>query len=175
MSMILTDEEIANLLKEPKGISSTYRDLLKPRRRQNHHYLKRYLDIAGDKHAFGVYTCQHPTNARKFSAGLTILQRGAKRPTPLIRCNGWHSPHTNSIENRVDTGITRIPRNTNHIHYLTERYQVFEQDNHDGYAEPSSEFRDLWSAVDYLIETYNFHFTDGDYRWPNPLFREGAP
>jgi hypothetical protein len=83
--------------------------------------------------------------ANAFSIILSYVSRG--KDINLIRCNGHHAAHTNFLEKQ------QIPRNTAHIHQLTERYQLLGKP--EGYAEPTNEYHSAASALEYLCNRFS--------------------
>lgn len=149
MAAILTESQIKALLDDVKKIHRTYRRTLAPRRskkgRQNE--LGWRLNTTGESgKKYRIYTRRSKLIENNFSIGLLYLESATKHYT-LIRCNGWHGPHTNIIEG--DT----IPEDTCHIHFLTERYQQFGHRG-DHFAVATNEYRDFKSALEFFVANY---------------------
>lgn len=146
MPRVLSDIEIAAILAEPKetgrgqltrleniakGVSKYHRGRTKVRCK------------SGRKLSLRVST--NAKRANGFSVILSYLSRG--REINLIRCNGYHGPHTNNLEKQT------IPKGTFHVHRLTERYQAFGRGEH--YAEPTTEYCSAASALEYLCNRFS--------------------
>ena len=154
MPRVLSDVEIADLLREGKPVTRRFRSVLSPRRgkgRPNEH--GRRLNVQGDSgHRFRVFVKVIPGLKDNFSIGLLWFASNREKYL-LIRCNGFHEKHENRIEG------TMIPADTCHIHYRTERYDLVGKAM--GYAEDaSSEFRNRKAATEYFVTHFGFHIRD---------------
>lgn len=77
----------------------------------------------------------------------------------LRRHNGRGHRHVNKLEG------TRIASTAFHIHYATERYQQHGYEI-DGYAQETTLFADLATALDAMLIAANFDPPDQTSLWP---------
>ena len=158
--MLLTDQIIAELLAEPKrlpdGAIRRLRSVkLRPRCREARAVVRARSDSG---HYYSLFA-QRPLisiTPNKFSVHLRYHPSRYAGPIILIRCNGWHPPHHNVIEELTGTGVQVVPALTCHIHTLTERYQQHIFKN-DGYAEPTIEYDSFDEAIRHLCRSYGFY------------------
>ena len=134
-----SDQEIEDLIQEPKKLPDNWRSLL---------YKARKLDVDGnDGNKFRIIVRQNDTYPSDFSVILAVLVPPGDRVFRLRRYNGWTNPHINRIEKNEVDGF--------HIHFATERYQLRRQ-KEDGYAKKTCRYNDFDGAVQCLIEDANF-------------------
>ena len=139
-----SDQEIEDLIQEPKKLPDNWRSLL---------YKARKLDVDGnDGNKFRIIVRQNDTYPSDFSVILAVLVppdrcRSSDQVFRLRRYNGSTNPHTNRIEKNEVDGF--------HIHFATERYQLRRQ-KEDGYAKKTCRYNDFDGAVQCLIEDANF-------------------
>jgi len=157
---VLTDEEIAKLIEEPKLLPPNYRSRLqlRPKRGRN----ERHLDVHGkDGGEYRIIASQSTSNPLAFSVILTYKVPRSNRLFRLRRYNGKSHEHSNRIEQQTFYDY--------HIHLATERYQQLGM-REDSYAEATDRFADLESALNCLVADCRFELpTDGTLR----LFGEG--
>jgi hypothetical protein len=143
----LSDTEIDRLIKEPKALSVNLQELLRLRLKRGHS--EHDLDVKGeDGNDFRLILRQNKINPLDFSVILAYCPHETTQQFRLCRYNGKSHRHKNSIENESFFDF--------HIHKATERYQdlgTYEE----CYAEPTSRFSDLSSALRCLLEDCNFH------------------
>lgn len=133
----LTDNEIADLLAEPKRLPSDLR--LRWRAKSRHRELS--FPAAAELRAFRLVLRQSLAEGRDFSVILLVRLNSAE--FRLRRHNGLSHSHTNKLE------ATRI-RYDYHIHMATERYQLF-GDREDDYAEATTRYSTLAGALDCML------------------------
>lgn len=90
----------------------------------------------------------NPAVAGDWSVGMVFTDY-ADRSYRVIRCNGPHpSDHRNTIEGDLIVA-------TAHVHRLTERYQRLARPRPDGYAEPTTAYHSIETAVEHLASLVN--------------------
>jgi hypothetical protein len=154
MQRVLSDAEIADLLLERKPVTRRFRSVLAPRRRKDRpSECGRRLNIRGEGgHLFRVYVKVIPHIKNNFSIGLVWVVSKREKYL-LIRCNGFHETHLNTIEG------TSIPADTCHIHHRTERYDLVGKPM--GYAADASlEFTNRKAATDYFVTSFGLYIRD---------------
>lgn len=140
MPVRLTDTEIADLVATPKPLPIGS-ELGEPRTTRRGHR-EAFRNAETPRGFFQIRVRQNPQNPFDFSAILLYRLPGTNVFFRLRRYNGNSHDHTNAIEGNVI-------EDQFHIHYATERYQ--ERDlREDGYAEATSRFGDLSTAIDCL-------------------------
>jgi hypothetical protein len=142
---LLTDEEIAVLIGEPKPAIGPA-DLLPRRLKRGHRELDR--DFKGaDGASFQLIVRQNVATPEDFSVILAYSMPKVHRRFRLRRHNGPSHRHPNKIEGNLVTGP--------HIHIATQRYQEagFKE---DAYAEATNRYSDLVGAIDHMLEVANF-------------------
>ena len=145
---VLTDDEIADLINEQKPCPQDWREQLSPKA------------VAGKRHAVGGFSVEGaagnafrvlsrflPSTPLNFSIILRFddLDGASYR---LLRCNGAHGEHTNTIERELGQELGRFS-DVCHVHRATERYQLQALEI-DTYAVPTEAYHDFWSAVDHM-------------------------
>lgn len=165
MSRILTDQEIHTLLSDPKPLPADFRQKLKRRRRKyRQEERSARLDVTGKSgKRYRLYVKVNDQICNNFSVGL-VYYLNATEKIGLIRCNGFHGPHTNKIERTI------IPPDTPHIHTLTERYQLLGRPL--GFAEATLRYVDVRSAISFVSRSYGFHCVRPDDSGQQSLFDE---
>jgi hypothetical protein len=148
-----SDSEISRLIKEPKILPVNFQELLRLRPKRGHS--EHDIDVKGDDGSdFRLILRQNKINPLDFSVILAYRPQETTQQFRLCRYNGKSHQHKNSIENESFYDF--------HIHKATERYQdlgAFEE----SYAEPTSRFSDLSSALRCLLEDCNFQTLRGNY------------
>lgn len=169
MASILTDQQIRELLGDRKPIPHEYKDWLRRRKIRNKPEKRVRREIRSDAgRKFQIIVRESLKRTNNFSIILRHISGHDKHT--LIRCNGFHRPHQNTIEKKSGSGIAGFPANTTHVHYLTERYQIEGLEKADQYAEPCSEYHDLNSALSYFVAHFGCYLVGGGYASEFPLF-----
>jgi hypothetical protein len=152
---VIVDSDIERLLVVPKPVDDIdWRQTLLPPKDDG--FVRRaWLDL-GEVPAviplrgtLRIYTRQGVNpEIEDWSTGLVYFDY-ADNSWPVVRCNGPHpQDHVNRIEG---TAFARQP----HVHRLTERYQRKRGARGDHYAEPTTAFRTLPEAIEYLAMLSN--------------------
>lgn len=168
MAAILTDNEIALLLADPKPLYLKQIAALKrPRKGIRPTETQVAIDVDSSKgRRFRLIAKKMTKRPNGFSIIMAYLLHG--KYTNLIRCNGFHKEHTNEIEKRNRIGVQVIPANTCHVHILTERYQL--EGLGENYAVPTMEYTCFSDAIDYFCENFGCYRREGGYTKEYPLF-----
>lgn len=154
MARVLTDNEIAELIDDPKPLPQNWQARLQLRPKRGLQYEERQLDVTstiGRNYRFVAR--RNRQNPLDFSIML-IYEDGDGSEYRLIRYNGKTSRHTNNWEkHRGQPDHTFEPGF--HIHRATERYQ---RDGYkiDGYAELTDSYTEYNSAFDAFFDGCNF-------------------
>jgi hypothetical protein len=151
---VLSDEEIAALIAEPKECLGDWREKLTPRPVKGVRHATGSLTATGVAgHEFTVLTRLLPADYLNFSVILRFDDTDGAQYN-LIRCNGIHGQHTNDIEKEQGLGPA-VFVDQFHVHRATERYQLrgFYIEKH---AEPTDEYQDFWGAVVHLLRLGSF-------------------
>lgn len=137
--LILTDDEIAQLLKMPKTAINPGAKWKEQRQSKQKNFSVQSDD---EKHRFLLYLRQNMRVQAHFSCGLYYHHPSGEKVT-LTRYNGSDHPHGNPIEgSHIDYQC--------HIHVATQRYM--EQGRKpDHYAEPTDRYTCLDGALRELI------------------------
>jgi hypothetical protein len=147
MPEILSDNEIAALIQEPKRLPAGFSP--KPKTQRAGH-LRKDFQVASTQKAgneFVLALRQSTHNSADFSAILGYKIPGSTTVFLLRRYNGNSHVHTNSIEKTKVKGF--------HVHTATERYQ--KRGGHvEGFAEPTNRYSNLDEAVDCLVKDCGF-------------------
>lgn len=149
MPAVISDQQISELLACPKEIAlADLKQLKKPRQAKG----SANLSIKSRQRHFRIVVNRPKSkNKNKFSIILQVARRG--KWFNLIRCNGHHAPHENTLEKMT------IPANTFHIHRATERYQLAGRDP-ETYAEPTDKYDSPDSAIEFMCNNFGFVFSD---------------
>lgn len=141
----LSDLEIMSYAREMKRLPPPGVPFLRLKRKQGHR--EGEIALVGDSGAsYRLLLRQNVHNLANFSALLLYLWPNSTERFCLRRYNGdWHS-HKNKVVREVIRGF--------HVHIATERYQQIGL-REDDYAEPSSEYHDLHSALACLCRDCN--------------------
>lgn len=149
MSILLTDNQIEELILEVKFLPPDFRSKLYLRPKRCHK--EGEFDIVSENGSeFRVILRQNMINNWDFSVILGFRPEKSNQLFRLRRYNGKHS-HTNKIEKTTFYDF--------HIHYATDRYQQFGF-KEDAYAEATDHYSDLSGAFDCLLSDCNFVLTD---------------
>lgn len=146
MSAILSDKDIAILVKEKKLLPTDYRTRIQVRPKRGHK--ERELDVKGsDGSDFRLILRQSLLNPLDFSIILAYGPPNSNQLFRLQRYNGKSHEHTNPIERDRFYDF--------HVHQATERYQQLGA-NEDAFAEPTDRFSEFQEAVSCMINNCGF-------------------
>ncbi len=146
MSTMLSDQDVALLLRERKVIPTDYRKKIQVHPKRGHK--ERELDVKGsDGNDFRLIVRQSLFNPLDFSIILGYRPANLNQFLRLRRYNGKSHEHTNPIEGDLFYDF--------HIHQATERYQELGA-REDTYAEPTERFSDFNQAVSCMINECGF-------------------
>ncbi len=150
MATILTDTDIKALLEERKPLPANYREKLQVKPKRGHK--ERELDIPGVSGSeFRLILRQSDFNVLDFSVILSYCLPQTNLCLRLRRYNGKSHQHTNNIEDRTFYDF--------HIHTASERYQR-QGMREDGFAEPTSRYADIHSAIRCCLSDCGFDIPD---------------
>ncbi len=171
MARILTDEEIAELLQEPKQLLHNWETRLRPHPTSNFKFTQRDCEIKGENgHMFRIIIRHNMVNPLDFSI-ILIFRDEDGTEFNLCRYNGKHpSQHTNKLEKSEGLSNSSF-RNVFHIHTATQRYQE-EGLNIDGYAEVTNEYSSFDTALRTFVRTNGFSVPDDE---PSLFDVQGEP
>lgn len=157
---MLSDTRIDALLEERKPAIDQPRVLAvlarSEPRRGHRRFAKRVTGELGTQ--FALHIRQSVLDVFDFSIILAFVPSSGGEIT-LRRHNGKGHPHVNKLEG------TSVPSTAFHIHYATERYQQHGYEI-DGYAEESSVFADLATALGAMLIAANFDPPNQSSLWP---------
>jgi len=143
---MLSDQDIAWLLKERKILPDDYRKKIQVHPKRGHR--ERELDVKGsDNSDFRLILRQSLFNPLDFSIILGYRPANSNQFFRLRRYNGKSHEHTNPIEGNMFYDF--------HIHLATERYQELGA-REDTYAEPTDRFSAFNKAVSCMISECGF-------------------
>jgi hypothetical protein len=157
---ILQDNEITDLIAEPKSMPKNLFSRLELRDKSHFQHKEKEIDIEGSNgNLFRVIIRQNKLNILDFSIILTLKEKDSNAEYNLIRFNGKHpSQHTNKWEKE-----NKIPNHTFdpafHIHMATQRYQESSY-KIDGYAEVTTLYSDFHSALEQFLLKCNIKTED---------------
>lgn len=141
MADFLSDQQISDLLAEPKRLPTDWRKrlVLKPKRG----HTESELDLVGELGSqFRIMRRQSQLNPLVFSVILAYCFPGSNQVMRLRRYNGKSHEHKNRLEGDRFYGF--------HIHTATERYQRTGSDE-EAYAERTDRYGSLEEATDCLF------------------------
>ncbi len=170
MKPILNDSMIADLVAKPKYLPRNWQRRLTLRRGKNDGHMRCTLTVECNGDEFLIKGRQSMQNMLDFSVILVYIDEDDNK-YHLLRCNGVHpSEHTNIWEK-----LQGLPNHTFspccHVHQATQRYQESGL-TIDGFAEPTIDYSDYWSAVDHFIKRCNF--IDPDPKGPETMLLFGG-
>ena len=146
MAVFLNDEEIDELVSEPKELPADYQRRIQVRPHRGHR--EQELEVKGDSGSeFLVILRQSMHNPMDFSAILGYQVPKSNVVFRLPRYNGRHGEHTNTLEHETFYDF--------HIHKATERYQQSGL-REDTFAERTDRYADLPGAIRCLVEDCGF-------------------
>lgn len=151
MDTRVSDEEIASLLQEEKRLPQGLYPLKAMTARSQHK--RKNFDVEGTEpgHQFVVAVRQSLLNFKDFSVILGYQLPGTYTVFRLRRYNGSSHRHTNAIEKQIIDGF--------HIHTATARYQAVLGFPEDHFAEPTTRYGGLESAIECLLSDCGFDST----------------
>lgn len=148
--VILTDEQIGELIAERKQIPEGLCPLVRTMPEKNGHKHKDFDVESKSENKFQLRLRQLCANPLDFSVILLYQLPGLHAWFRLRRYNGQHAgPHTNPLEKE------KLPGSRFHIHTATERYQRIGL-RPDTYAQLDSRFFNLESAIGCLLDDCGF-------------------
>jgi len=145
MPVLLTDNQIDDLIQEPKPVPHDFQKKMQPKPKRMHKEAE--MDLVGDNGSeFRLIVRQSDINTLDFSLILAYRVPKSNALFRLRRYNGKSHEHTNKIEGNSFYDF--------HIHKGTERYQDsgFREDS---YAEPTNRYADIPQALKALIGDCN--------------------
>lgn len=159
MPRVLTDQEIEDLIREPKPLPANWQTRLRPRPKTRYQYDERQLEVVSEagRH-FRIIARRNRQNQLDFSI-ILFFEDADGSEYNLIRYNGKHSSrHTNRWEKYRGLPSSRFDPDF-HIHRATERYQ---RDGYaiDGYAEVTGAYGDFGSAMEAFLDACGFQRAD---------------
>lgn len=141
-----SDDEIEEMIKEPKILPENFIDLLRLRPKRGHN--EKDIDVIGNNgKKYRLILRQSKLNPLDFSIILAYCPEGTTQIFRLCRFNGRSHQHTNFIEKDTFYDF--------HIHRATERYQDLGY-NEEGFAEITSRYHDFTTALRYIFEYCSF-------------------
>lgn len=150
MAEHLSDQEIAELLQEPKRVPGDLGRRIVPKAKRGHGEVE--LDVRGDHGSdFRIIVRRSNSNALDFSAILGYRIPKSNQILRLRRYNGKSHEHTNPLEGETFYDF--------HIHMATDRYQLT-GNREDAYAEVTDRYTGLDEAVSCLVEDCNVILPD---------------
>jgi hypothetical protein len=152
MAKNLEDAEIARLIRLRKELPKNWeRRLRRIKADRDFKHLRSSIIIQTDEGQFRISLRQGRIDKADFSVVLGFLSKAKdSRWFRLKRYNGLHPPlgfHRNRIEKTRIHGF--------HIHTATLRYQQ-RTPKEEGFAEPSTAYVDLWTALTLMIAECGF-------------------
>ncbi len=146
MPVLLTDNEIADLIGEPKPLPDDFRDRIQTRAKRGHR--ERELDVTGAAgNAFRIILRESSINPLDFSVILAWMPPQSNTLFRLRRYNGKSHEHTNKIEQETFYDF--------HVHRATERYQKSGL-REDAFAEANPRYQDFAGALRSMMEECGF-------------------
>jgi hypothetical protein len=142
---ILTDEEIAALISEPKPEVSLA-DLVPRTAKRGHRGVEKEVEATSGAR-FRLIVRQNLATVEDFSVILAYSMPQVHRLFRLRRHNGPSHYHPNKLEGDLIQG--------SHVHIATQRYQQagFKE---DAYAVVTNKYGDLTGAIEYMLVVANF-------------------
>ncbi len=169
---ILSEQRLEELITESKKLERSFSQWMRPRKVPNQPERSMHEPMRGSNGSIFEIRTHYWT---KLACRFSIVLRFFDGPWDyrLVRFDGHAGPHTNKLEPRGDACRT-VPRNTCHIHRITERYQrkaliIPQQFEEDGFASPRSEFADPSSAFEYFLTYCHVRYSGLEYISHNPL------
>jgi hypothetical protein len=145
---VITDTEIAALLKEEKPLPADFRSRLWTRVKPGHKETE--IEVVGAASSrFWLLMRQSLTQVLDFSVIVAYQPPGTYRRFILRRYNGKSHEHGNDLENEE-------PFYDFHIHVATQRYQSAGWPHEEHYAEPTDRYGSVEEALDCALRDCNF-------------------
>lgn len=141
-----SDEEIEEMIRDPKILPENFLDLLRLRPKRGHS--EKDIDVIGNSGKnYRLILRQSKLNQLDFSIILSHCPEGTTQLFRICRFNGKSHQHTNFIEKDTFYDF--------HIHRATERYQDLGY-NEEVFAERTSHYHDFTTALNYMLEYCSF-------------------
>lgn len=146
-----TDAEIAALVSERKVLPRTWeRRLFNLRIKASLSQRRSHVAVTTQDGEFRIDVRQSTHNYLDFSVVVGFQRKNESEVFIIRRYNGRHGIHWNKREGRQKEEITGF-----HIHRATEEQQRLGREE-DAYAEPTSSYTDVYSAIHFALEDANF-------------------
>ena len=146
MAKRYTNEEIDELIVEPKPLAADYQSNFLLSQKRGHK--ERQIEVEGTAgNRFVLMLRKSDFNEFDFSVILGVVSKDSNQVFRLRRYNGKSHEHTNRIEGNTFYDF--------HIHTATERYQDLGA-KEDHFAEITDRYSDLHSALPYMIGDCGF-------------------
>lgn len=153
--VFLTDEEIQNLIQEPKLFKFDFNSFLSKAKEKLGHKENEFIIDRSDGSKFRIMVRQSIHNPLDFSIILGYLKPNSNMLIRLKRYNGKSHEHQNKLE--------KTDRFYNfHIHLATERYQKSGQHKPEHFAEPTDRYSDIHSAWLCFVQDCNINFPNSN-------------
>lgn len=158
MPVQLTDDEIQNLMAEPKPLPENYRERIQLKPKRGHKQAE--LEFEGSQGStFRLIFRQSNFSQFDFSIILAYIIPQTNIIFRLRRYNGKSHEHTNKLEGNRFYDF--------HIHHATQRYQESGL-REDAYARPTDRYADFHGAWQCLLADGGFELPPND-QLPLPL------
>lgn len=151
----LTDEEIQNLIQEPKLFKFDFNSFLLKAKEKLGHKENEFIIDRSDGSKFRIMVRQSIHNPLDFSIILGYLKPNSNMLIRLKRYNGKSHEHQNKLE-KTDKFYNF------HIHLATERYQKSGQHKPEHFAEPTDRYSDIHSAWLCFVQDCNITFPNSN-------------
>lgn len=159
MAAQYSDNDIGQLIGEPKTLPANWRARVQLREKRGHK--ERELDVRGDNRTqFRLILRQSDFNVLDFSVILAVQPDNTNQLFRLVRYNGKSHEHTNKIEGSTFYDF--------HVHRATERYQEL-GGREDAFAEPTDDYQDFQTALRCLLRDCVFRVPEEEQ---SSLFKE---
>lgn len=146
MTATYSDQDIENLVREPKPLPQDYRTRVRLKDKRGHK--EQELDISGTLgNQFRLILRQSNFNVLDFSIILAACPANTNLVFRLRRYNGKSHEHTNLIEGNTFYDF--------HIHEATARYQELGTWE-DAFAEQTDSYADYHGAVQHMLSVCGF-------------------
>jgi hypothetical protein len=146
VAAVLSDEDIARLIREKKSLPSDFRTRIQIRPKSGHK--ERELAVKGAEGSdFRLMLRQSDLNPLDFSIILVYRPPESNLLFRLRRYNGKSHEHTNPVEGNTFYDF--------HMHQATERYQEIGA-REDTYAEPTDRFVEFHQAISCMLRNCGF-------------------
>ncbi len=146
MAVRYSDADIATFLADRKPLASDFRDTIRFRDKGASEECDVTV-IGSSGTEYQIRLRRSKVNPLDFSVILAVCPTGTNAVFRLRRYNGKSHEHTNSLERQRFFEF--------HIHQATQRYQEVGP-REDKYAEITSGYSDLWTALDCMLKDCGF-------------------